>query len=133
MTLSEALIEMKNNKVIKRANCNTTYCFDSNVKKFGLMIKYNQHEGVKYDIKYSEQDTLRLNAEDFLADDWVVAQGGWRSGSAIRLHRMGRGFESLTAHWGKLAEWSNAIVLKTIDVKSIREFESLTFLFRLKL
>ena len=73
MTLSEALIEMKNNKVIKRANCNTTYCFDSNVKKFGLMIKYNQHEGVKYDIKYSEQDTFRLNAEDFLADDWVVA------------------------------------------------------------
>ena len=29
---------------------------------------------------------------------------------------------------GKLAEWSNAIVLKTIDVKSIREFKSLTFL-----
>jgi len=27
-----------------------------------------------------------------------------------------------------LAEWSNAIVLKTIDVKSIREFKSLTFL-----
>lgn len=73
MTLSEALIEMKNNKVVKRANCNTTYCFDSNVKKFGMMITYNQHEGVKYDIKYSEQDTLRLNAEDFLADDWVIA------------------------------------------------------------
>ncbi len=33
--------------------------------------------------------------------------------------------------FGKLAEWSNAIVLKTIDVKSIREFESLTFLLDL--
>ena len=36
MTLSEALIEMKNNKIIRRVNCNTSYCFDSNTKKFGI-------------------------------------------------------------------------------------------------
>jgi outer membrane cobalamin receptor len=57
MTISEALIEMKNNKIVRRANCNTSYCFDSNTKKFGMMIKYNQIEGVKYDIKYKEQNT----------------------------------------------------------------------------
>ena len=52
MTLSEALVEIKNNKVVRRANCNTSYCFDTNTKKFGIMIKHNQIEGVKYDIKY---------------------------------------------------------------------------------
>ena len=72
MTLSEALVEIKNNKVIKRSNCNTSYCFDANTKKFGIMIKYNMHEGVKYDIKYSEQDTISFYSDDFLADDWIV-------------------------------------------------------------
>ena len=72
MTLSEALIEMKNNKIIRRANCNTSYSFDSNTKKFGMMIKYNQIEGVKYDIKYKEQNTISFYAEDLLADDWLV-------------------------------------------------------------
>ena len=72
MTLSEALVEIKNNKVIRRANCNTSYCFDANLKKFGIMIKYNQIEGVKYDIKYSEQDTISFYPDDFLADDWIV-------------------------------------------------------------
>jgi hypothetical protein len=36
------------------------------------MIRYNQIEGVKYDIKYSEQDTISFYADDFLADDWIV-------------------------------------------------------------
>ena len=27
-----------------------------------------------------------------------LVQGAWRSGSASRLHRVGRGFESLSAH-----------------------------------
>ena len=99
MTLSEALVEMKNNKIIRRSNCNTSYCFDSNTKKFGIMIKYNQIEGVKYDIKYAERDNISFYADDVLADDWMVDQGGWRSGSAIVLHTIGRGFESLTAHW----------------------------------
>ena len=98
MTLSEALVEMKNNKVVRRANCNTSYCFDANTKKFGIVIKYNQIEGVKYDIKYKEQNTISFYAEDLLADDWLVDQGGWRSGSAVDLHSIGRGFESLIAH-----------------------------------
>jgi hypothetical protein len=72
MTLSEALVEMKNNKVIKRANSNTSYCFDSNTKKFGMMIMHNQLEGVKYDIKYAEQNTITFYPEDLLADDWMV-------------------------------------------------------------
>ena len=72
MTHSEALVEIKNNKIIRRANCNTSYSFDSNTKKFGMMIKYNQHEGVKYDIKYAERDTITFYAEDLLADDWLV-------------------------------------------------------------
>jgi outer membrane cobalamin receptor len=72
MTLSEALVEIKNNKIIRRANCNTSYAFNSNTKKFCMMIKYNQHEGVKYDIKYAERDTITFYAEDLLADDWLV-------------------------------------------------------------
>jgi hypothetical protein len=72
MTLSEALIEIKNNKSIKRANSNTSYAFDSNAKKFGIMIKYNQIEGVKYDIKYAERDTISFYADDLLAEDWIV-------------------------------------------------------------
>jgi len=76
MTLSEALVEIKNNKVVRRANCNTSYCFDANTKKFGIMIKYNQIEGVKYDIKYTEQNTISFYAEDLLADDWLVDLGG---------------------------------------------------------
>ena len=46
--------------------------FDSNTKKFGMVIKYNQIEGVKYDIKYAERDTITFYAEDLLADDWLV-------------------------------------------------------------
>ena len=72
MTLSEAINELKNNKVVRRTNSNKSYCFDANTKKFGIMIKYNMHEGVKYDIKYSEQDTISFYSDDFLADDWVV-------------------------------------------------------------
>lgn len=72
MTLSEAINELKNNKVVRRTNSNQSYCYDSNTKKFGLMIKYNIHEGVKYDIKYSEKDTISFYADDFLADDWIV-------------------------------------------------------------
>ena len=94
MTLSEALVEIKNNKLIKRANCNTSYCFDTNTKKFGMMIEYNQHEGVKYDIKYAERDTITFYPEDLLADDWMVIQ------------------------FGEVAEWSIATVLKTVNVKA---------------
>ena len=94
MTLSEALVEIKNNKVIKRSNCNTSYCFDTNTKKFGMMIKHNQHEGVKYDIKYAERDTITFYPEDLLADDWMVIQ------------------------FGEVAEWSIATVLKTVNVKA---------------
>jgi hypothetical protein len=36
------------------------------------MIKYNVHEGVKYDIKYAQRDTLSFYADDLLADDWIV-------------------------------------------------------------
>ena len=72
MTLSEAINELKNNKVVRRTNSNKSYSFDANTKKFGIMIKYNQIEGVKYDIKYSEQDTISFYTDDFLADDWIV-------------------------------------------------------------
>jgi outer membrane cobalamin receptor len=72
MTLSEAINELKNNKVVRRTNSNKSYGFDANTKKFGIMIKYNQIEGVKYDIKYSEQDTISFYPDDFLADDWIV-------------------------------------------------------------
>ena len=72
MTLSEAINELKNNKVVRRTNSNKSYCFDANTKKFGIMIKCNMHEGVKYDIKYSEQDTISFYTDDFLADDWIV-------------------------------------------------------------
>jgi len=37
-----------------------------------MVIKYNQIEGVKYDIKYKEQNTISFYAEDLLADDWLV-------------------------------------------------------------
>jgi outer membrane cobalamin receptor len=72
MTLSEAINELKNNKVVRRTNSNQSYCFDANTKKFGILIKYNIHEGVKYDIKYSEKDTISFYADDFLADDWTI-------------------------------------------------------------
>jgi outer membrane cobalamin receptor len=72
MTLSEAINELKNNKVVRRIHSNTSYCFDANTKKFGIIIKYNMHEGVKYDIKYSEQDTISFYPDDFSADDWIV-------------------------------------------------------------
>jgi hypothetical protein len=72
MSLSEALIEIKQNKIIRRIHSNTSYCFDVNTKKFGIMIKYNVHEGVKYDIKYAERDTISFYADDLLADDWIV-------------------------------------------------------------
>ena len=72
MSLSEALIEIKQNKIIRRIHSNTSYGFDVNTKKFGIMIKYNVHEGVKYDIKYAERDTISFYADDLLADDWIV-------------------------------------------------------------
>jgi hypothetical protein len=72
MTLSEALAEIKNNKIIRRANSNTSYCYDSKNRKFGSVIKYNKDEGVHYDMKFSELDRLSFDADDLFAEDWIV-------------------------------------------------------------
>ena len=46
--------------------------------------------------------------------DMIVSSGDWRSGSAVDLHSIGRGFESLITHLGTVAESVDAPDLKSV-------------------
>lgn len=72
MTLSEAIVEMKNNRCVRRICSNKIYGYDPSKVEFYWCTIETSEDGKMSTIIKNNSESINFSVDDFFADDWLI-------------------------------------------------------------